>query len=58
MWGPIQLVIKLYSLFDGFTYDTHGYLATCVVFFQALKGGGKIQAMSKMSLHVICKAIE
>ena len=47
-----------YILFDGFTYNTHGYFASCVVFFRAPKGRGKIQAMSKMSASIICKTIE
>ena len=31
-----------YILFDGFTYNTRGYFASCVVFFRAPKGLGKI----------------
>ena len=32
-------------LFDGFTYNTRGYFASCVVFFRAPKGRGKIRAI-------------
>ena len=39
-----------YILFDGLTYNMHGYFASCVVF----SGQGKIQAMSKMSASIIC----
>ena len=42
-----------YILFDGFTYNMHGYFASCVVFFRAPKGRGKIRAMSKMSACII-----
>ena len=44
-----------YILFDGFTYNTRGYCASCVIFFRAR---GKIRAMSKMSAGIICKTIE
>ena len=36
----------IYILFDGFTYNTRGYFASCVVFFRAPKGRGKLRAMS------------
>ena len=49
---------NIYILFDGFTYNTRGYFASCVVFFRAPKGRGKIRAMSKMSASIICKTIE
>ena len=38
-----------YTSFDGLAYNTRGYFASCVVFFLAPKGRGKIRAMSKMS---------
>ena len=34
-----------YILFDGFTYNTRGYFASCEVFFRGPKGRGKIRAM-------------
>ena len=43
-----------YILFDGLTYNTRGYFVSCVVFFQAPQGRGKIRAMSKMSASIIC----
>ena len=43
-----------YTLFDGLAYNTCGYFASCVVFFRALQGRGKIGAMSKMSARAIC----
>ena len=43
-----------YTLFDGLTYNTREYFASCVVFFRAPKGRGKIRAMSKMSARIIC----
>ena len=52
---PIRCI---YILFDGFTYNMRGYFASCVVFFRAPKGRGKIRAMSKMSTRIICKTIE
>ena len=44
----------IYISFDGLTYNTRGYFASCVVFFLAQQGRGKIQAMSKMSASIIC----
>ena len=44
---------ETYTLFDGLTYNTHGYFVSCVVFLRALKGQGKIRAMSKMSACII-----
>ena len=43
-----------YILFDGLAYNTCGYFASCVVFFRAPQGRGKIRAMSKMSARIIC----
>ena len=34
---------NIYILFDGFTYNTRGYFASCVVFFRAAKGRGKYE---------------
>ena len=34
---------SIYTLFDGLTYNTRGYFASCVVFFRAPKGRGKIE---------------
>ena len=47
-------LLDIYTLFDGLTYNTRGYFASCVVFFRAPKGRGKIRAMSKMSARIIC----
>ena len=45
----------LYTLFDGLAYNTCGYFASCVVFFRAPQGRGKIRAMSEMSTRIyIC----
>ena len=43
-----------YILFDGLTYNAHGYFASCVVFFRVPQGRRKIRAMSKMSASIIC----
>ena len=43
-----------YILLDGLTYDTREYFASCVVFFRAPQGRGKMRAMSKMSACIIC----
>ena len=42
-----------YTLFDGLAYNTCRYFASCVVFFQAPQGRGKIWVMSKMSARII-----
>ena len=44
----------IYILLDGLTYNTRGYFASCVVFFRAPQGRGKMRAMSKMSASIIC----
>ena len=44
---------NIHTLFDGLTYNTRGYFASCVVFFRSQKGRGKIRAMSKMSARII-----
>ena len=49
-----RLTFDIYTLFDGLAYNTCGYFASCVVFFRAPQGRGKIQAMSKMSARIIC----
>ena len=41
-------------LLDGLAYNTRGYFASCVVFFRAPQGRGKMRAMSKMSASIIC----
>ena len=43
-----------YILLDGLSYNTRGYFASCVVFFRAPQGRGKMRAMSKMSASIIC----
>ena len=45
----------IYTLFDGFTDNTRGYFTSCVVFFRAPQGRGKIRATSKMSASIICE---
>ena len=45
IFDGICLTPHKYILFDGFTFNTHGYF-------------GKIRAMSKMSVRVIFKTIE
>ena len=45
---------RKYTLFDGLAYNTCGYFASCVVFFRAPQGRGKIRAMSKMSSRITC----
>ena len=42
----------IYTLFDGLAYNTCGYFASCVVFFRAPQGRGKIRVMSKMSARI------
>ena len=44
----------IYILLDGLSYNTRGYFASCVVFFRAPQGRGKMRAMSKMSASIIC----
>ena len=53
---PVQ--VNTYTLFDGFTDNTRGYFTSCVVFFRAPRGRGKMRATSKMSASIICKTIE
>ena len=50
---PIAMC-HIYYVFDGLAYNTCGYFASCVVFFRAPQGRGKIRAMSKMSARIIC----
>ena len=45
---------NIYILLDGLSYNTRGYFASCVVFFRAPQGRGKMRAMSKMSASIIC----
>ena len=49
-----DLTATIYTLFDGLAYNTCGYFASCVVFFRAPQGRGKIRATSKMSARIIC----
>ena len=49
-----KICFIIYILFDGLAYNTCGYFASCVVFFLAPAGLGKIRAMSKMSARIIC----
>ena len=46
--------LDTYILLDGLSYNTRGSFASCVVFFQAPQGRGKMRAMSKMSASIIC----
>ena len=43
----------IYTLLYGLTYNTRGYFASCVVFFRAPKGRGKMRAKSKMSARIV-----
>ena len=53
--GSLQIIyMTIYTLFDGLAYNMCGYFASCVGFFRAPRGRGKIQAMSKMSARIIC----
>ena len=51
---PAHIVSITYILLDGLSYNTRGYFASCVVFFRAPQGRGKMRAMSKMSASIIC----
>ena len=50
----LRELMLIYTLFNGLAYNTCGYFASCVVFFRAPQGRGKIRAMSKMSARIIC----
>ena len=52
--NKLYISCNSYTLFDGLAYNTCGYFASCVVFFRAPQGRGKIRAMSKMSARIIC----
>ena len=39
--GPVRAPYK-YTLLDGLAYNTRGYFASCVVFFRAPQGRGKM----------------
>ena len=39
---------NIYTLLDGLAYNTRGYFASCVVFFRAPQGRGKMRAMSNV----------
>ena len=56
--NALKLPVNIYTLFNGFTDNTRGYFTSCVVFFQAPQGRGKMQATSKMSASIICNTIE
>ena len=49
--GTLQCITVSYF---GLSYNTRGYFASCVVFFRAPQGRGKMRAMSKMSASIIC----
>ena len=51
---PVYSMMNTYTLLDGLAYNTRGYFASCVVFFRAPQGRGKMRAMSKMSASIIC----
>ena len=48
-----QLAVNIYILFDGLTYNTRGYFASCVVFFRAPQG----QSVSKKMHHLSFRAL-
>ena len=50
----MKAIVYIYILLDGLSYNTRGYFASCVVFFRAPQGRGKMRAMSKMSASIIC----
>ena len=50
----LEIRFNIYILLDGLSYNTRGYFASCVVFFRAPQGRGKMRAMSKMSASIIC----
>ena len=52
-WCQMCPATNKYILLDGLTYNTRGYFASCVVFFRAPQGRGKMRAMSKMSASII-----
>ena len=41
----LALPYNKYILLDGLSYNTRGYFASCVVFFRAPQGRGKLRAM-------------
>ena len=41
-----------YTLFYGLAYNTCGYFASCVVFFQAPQGRGKLRTISKKRIII------
>ena len=49
-----DFTVDKYILFDGLTYNTREYFASCVAFFRAPQRRGKIRVMSKMSASIIC----
>ena len=48
----------IYTLFDSVTDNARGYFTSCVVFFRAPQGRGKMRAMSNISASIIFKTIE
>ena len=56
--GVVCTAGNTFILIDGFAYNMREYFASCVVFFRAPKGRGKMRAMSKMSARIICKTID
>lgn len=49
------LILDMYTLFHGFTYNTYGYFSSCVVLFRVPKWQGKTQTIRKMSTCIICE---
>ena len=54
---------KIYILFDGFTYNTRGYFASCVVFSRAPNLGNSLFYYKKILLTLFwplfpCKSVE
>ena len=47
-------LLNKYILLDGLTCNTRGYFASCVVFFRAPQGRGKMREMSKISASITC----
>ena len=49
---PGPTLYNKYTLLDGLGYNMCGYFASCVVFFRAPQGRGKIPAMS--NIIILC----
>ena len=60
-YSPVQPShsVNKYILLDGLSYyNTRGYFASCVVFFRAPQGRGKMQAMSVQCITVSVYSVQ